>query len=151
MLPPIHPFPLPSDRRQPPTLPCSPWRVYLTQHYLPPFSNDFSPYPYSVPFCFPQPLRRSWITVRFRRRMKTHTLRPSCALLSPPPSWPTPVPPTFCYASLALPLNICFLPCILNRGPDALAHCRPTNAPWVHHLLSCLASAFVICLTSFLH
>ena len=28
---------------------------------------------------------------------------------------------------------------------------QSTNAPWVHHLLSSFASAFVICLTSFLH
>ena len=58
-----------------------------------------------------------------------------------------------CFSSiiLALPFTICVSPCILNRGPDAPAHRSPTNAPWVHHLLSCLAFAFVICLTSFLH
>jgi hypothetical protein len=57
------------------------------------------------------------------------------------------------HPSLALHLTIhhLFFTLHFKQGIQRIRPPQPHQRPGVHHLLSCLASAFVICLTSFLH
>ncbi len=113
-------YPIPRFAPSPPTT----TRTEDSPH-TPRFSGIRLPY-YALPPPFPKqpsllfkptpvlppPTPSPLLNHRTIQTAKTHLPRPSCVILPLPLFWPTPVPPTFCYASLCcLPsLTSCTLP-----------------------------------------